>query len=260
MADYIFIRKSRNVLSSILHVAFNIALGVGSILLTIISGSWILGILLVLLSKWRTFAVRPRYWWINIKSSLVDLIVGSSFVFVAYCAGTTLLPVHYLLAIGYTIWLLFLKPLSSEHATEIQALTAVFLGSTAATMMTASANPFFLSLLCFIIYYGAARHVLIQSEDQNYEIIPLVAGLLGAEIAWLCQHWLIVYMFNNSGIIVPQLSVILALLAFALGATYKSIIKHDGELKLSSVAMPLIFTTLLISIIVIWFSQPIFNV
>ena len=260
MADYIFIRKSRNALSTFLHVVLNIALSVGSIYLTIISGSWLLGILLVLLSKWRTFAVRPRYWWLNIKSSLVDLIVGSSFVLIAYCAGTTLLPIHVILAAAYTAWLLFLKPLSSERATEAQALIAIFLGSTAATLMSASANPFFLTLVCFIIYYAASRHVLIQNEDHNSEIIPIITGLLGAEIAWLCQHWLIVYMFSNAGIILPQLSIILTLLALIFGITYKSIAKHDGRLKLSDIAIPNTILLLIISIVVIWFSQPIFNV
>lgn len=260
MADYIFIRKSRNFLSSALHVLFNILLGVGSIFLTFITGSWILGFLLVLLSKWRTFAVRPRYWGVNLKSSLVDFTVGTSFVLLAYCAGTTVLPVHYLLAAGYTSWLLFLKPLSSERATAAQALAAIFLGSTAATLMAASASSIFMVLACFVIAYGAARHILVQSEDTNYEIIPLVAGLLAAEVAWLCHKWLIVYTFGSTGIILPQLTIILTLLAFAFGVSYKSISRHDGKFKFSDVAMPLTFTALLIFIVVIWFSQPIFNV
>ena len=84
MADYVLIRKSRNVISSVLHVFLNILLGVGSVAITIATGSWIIGIILVIISKWRVFAVRPRYWLVNILSSLVDLIVGSSFVFIAY--------------------------------------------------------------------------------------------------------------------------------------------------------------------------------
>ena len=98
MADYSIIRKSRNTLSSFLHVLMNILLGVGSISVTLISGSWILGIILVLISKWRIFAVRPRYWLLNLKSSLVDLIVGASFVVLAYLSGTEILPIHILLA------------------------------------------------------------------------------------------------------------------------------------------------------------------
>ena len=41
-SDYIFIRKSRNIVSDILHVALNLLLGVGSIFFTVVSGSWII--------------------------------------------------------------------------------------------------------------------------------------------------------------------------------------------------------------------------
>src|ERR1051326_6294486 len=39
-----------------------------------------LAILLVLLAKWRIFAVRPRYWLVNIASNGVDILVGISLV------------------------------------------------------------------------------------------------------------------------------------------------------------------------------------
>ena len=80
MADYVLIRKSRNMLSSFLHVFLNLVLAIGSIYITFKTTSVVLGLVLVLLSKWRMFAVRPRYWVLNLKSNLVDLIVGCSFV------------------------------------------------------------------------------------------------------------------------------------------------------------------------------------
>lgn len=267
MSDFIFIRKSRNALSSFLHVLLNILLGVGSIAITFISGSWILGIILVLVSKWRIFAVRPRFWLLNIKSNLVDLIVGSSLVLITYCSGTQLLPVHIVLAALYTIWLVILKPLSSETAAEIQALCAIFFGTTAATLLSASADSIFLCLACFIIGYGASRHVLIQSSESStdFTIITAACGLICAELAWLCHAWLIVYTFNggwfgNTGIIIPQLSILMSILAFLLGYAYKSIIRHDGKLKFSDIAVPAIFSLLIVFIVVIGFSKPIFDV
>ena len=260
MADFIFIRKSRNILSSILHILFNIFLAIISIFVTIITGSWILGILLVLLSKWRVFAVRPRYWLVNLKSNLVDLIVGAGVVFIPYCAGTTIYPIHYILTVFYIVWLIGIKPLSSTFATELQALLAIFIGTTAAVLMTASAHSIFLCLSCFVIGYGAARHVIVQSDDRDFSLITLTCGLVAAELAWLCHSWLIVYRFGITGIIVPQLSVILIILAFAFSTAYKSILKHDGKFKSSEVAMPLFFSLLTVIIIIIWFSQPIFNV
>ena len=267
MSEYIFIRRSRNALSSFLHVFMNILLGVGSVAITFLTASWVSGIVLVLISKWRIFAVRPRFWLLNIKSNLVDLIVGASFVLIAYCSGTELLPVHIILAGLYTLWLIILKPLSTESATKLQALVAVYLGTTAATLMAASANSIFLVLACFVIGYGASRHVLVQSSEgkEDFTIITLACGLAAAEVAWLCHGWLIVYMFNggwvgNTGIIIPQLSIIMVLLAFLFGCAYGAIVKRDGKLKASDILMPAIFSLLIIAIVVIWFSKPIFDV
>jgi hypothetical protein len=261
MADYVLMRKSRNALSSALHLIFNVLLGVGSVLVTIVTSSWIPGVVLVCLSKWRTFAVRPRYLWVNIKASLVDFIVGVSFVIMTYCSGTSIMPIHYILAALYTLWLVILKPRSSSFATELQSMVAVILGTTAAVFMTANANSVFLVVLNFIIGYSAARHVLIQAtDDSDYELIPFAGGLLSAEIAWLCHSWLIIYQFNSVGIMVPQLTVIMAISAFIFGFAYKQIKKHEGKLRARDVAMPLAWGILVVAIIILWFSVPKFNV
>lgn len=260
MADFIFIRKSRNILSSILHIVFNILLGLGSILITVITGSWILGTILVLLSKWRVFAVRPRYWLANIKSSLVDLIVGISIVLITYCSGTDIMPIHYALGVIYVVWLIFIKPRSTEGFTEIQSLISIFLGTTAVVLMSASADAIFMAAACYIIGYGAARHVMIQNDDHDFALTTRICGLVSAEVAWISHAWLIVYKFGDTGVILPQLTIILTILAFGFGRVYKSILKHDGVLKFSDVAMPVIFSILIIAIIVIGFSKPIFDI
>ena len=260
MADFVFIRKSRNALSSVLHVILNVALACGSIYITWATGSFIIGLLLVVLSKWRMFAVRPRYWGLNLKSNLVDLIVGCSFIFITYSAGSIVLPIHFIIAILYSFWLVILKPKSSETATNLQSLLAIFFGTIALTLMTASADSIFLVLGCFIIGYSAARHVLIQGDDSDYNVMMLIAGIISAEVAWLCHNWLIVYSFSGTGIIVPQLSVVLTVLAYLFGFVYKSLNKNEGKINWMEIGMPTIFSALLIALIVIWFSQPIFNV
>ena len=260
MADYVLIRKSRNIVSSILHVILNILLGVGSIAITVVTGSWIIGFLLVLLSKWRVFAVRMRYLSTNILSNLVDFIVGISFVIIAYCSGTTFLPIHAVLAAGYTAWLLFLKPRSSELAAEIQSLFSVFLGTTAVTMLYASSNSIFLVIDCFIIGFSASRHILVQSDDDNFGLSTISCGLLSAEIAWICSNWLIVYTFGNTGILVPQLAIILTVFAFVSNRVFKNGIVNNGKVKFSEIAAPVIFSILIVAIIVLWFSNPIFDV
>ena len=260
MADYVLMRKSRNVISSILHVILNILLGVGSVAITVVTGSWIIGLVLVLLSKWRVLAVRPRYWIVNLLSNLTDFIVGASFVFIAYCSGTTWLPIHFILAIGYIIWLVLLKPRSSEVAAEAQSLISVFLGTTATVMLFASSNAVFMTVFCFLTGFSAARHVLVQSDENEFGMLTLGTGLITAELAWLSNSWLIVYTFGTTGIVVPQLSVILTIFVFIANRVFKSGVQHDGKINFGEIAMPVIFSILLATILVIWFSNPIFDI
>ncbi len=260
-SDYIFIRKSRNALSTVLHTLMNILLGVGSVFVTIVSGSWIIGFILVLLSKWRMFAVHPHYLWLNVKSNLVDLIVGFSIVLLAFFSGTTLMTVHFILAAIYCIWLTIVKPRTSEAWTLIQALFAVFIGTCAMCIMCASLNSFFLAFFEFVIGYGATRHVLAQNNNTNDEGFPaLFFGTIFAEISLLCHSLLIVYTFTEVGIIVPQLAIILTVFSFLAAKISKAIESRDGNLRFKEIAVPLAFSVLILAVVIILFSPQRFNV
>ena len=263
MADYVFIRKSRNKISSIIHIFLNILLGTGSIFITVLSGSWLIGLILVLISKWRIFAVRPRFWFLNLKSNLVDLITGASFVLLAYCYSGEILPIHFILAALYVLWLVLFKPLTSETGTIIQSLFATFFGTTSAILLTASLDPIVLVLVEFLIGYSACRHLLSQKSEGDFTLSTLVFGLIFAETALLSSFWSILYpikLVSTSGIQIPQLSLILTIAAFSFFKIYCSIEKHDGKISYSDVAPPAIFGVLTIAIIVLAFSNPIFNI
>ena len=260
MADYILARKSRNIASTLVHVFLNLLLGVGSVLITVLSGNPVLGLILVLVSKWRVFAVRARFLLLNIKSNLVDIIVGVSVVLLTYFAGPTLLPVDFILMIIYSIWLLIIKPLSSENATLIQSLFAVFLGISAAAIMSAELNPIVITFLAFIIGYAASRHVLSQSNDKEFTLTTLVCGVVFAEIAWLCHSWNIIYTFGDTGIRIPQIAIILTIFSFVYNYVRQSTVKYQADFRFKHILGPVIFGAILIGIIVIWFSNPIFNI
>ena len=260
MADYVLARKSRNVASNMVHIFLNLLLGVGSVLVTVLSGSPLLGLILVFASKWRIFAVRSRYLWLNIKSNLVDLIVGISVVLLAYSAGNAFLPVDFILMAFYSVWLIAIKPLSGENATLVQSLVAVFFGVSAATIMTATLDPTVLILCTFLIGYAASRHVLSQSEDKDFTLTTLVCGLVFAEIAWLCYSWSIIYTFGSTGIRIPQLAIILTIFAFVYNYTRRAMIKYQADFRFKHIVGPVIFGATLITIIVICFSNPIFNI
>ena len=222
MSDYILIRKGRNIISAILHALFNLFLGLGSVFITFTTSSWVIGVFLVIISKWRMFAVRPRYLFLNLKSNLVDLIVGFSFVFITYCSGPVLLPIHFILAILYSAWLVVLKPMSTERASWLQSLLAVFLGTTATTLMSATTNSAIPVIANFLIGFAAARHVLVQGDDPEFSFLSLIVGLLFAEISWLCQSWLIVYTFKEIGFLLPQSSILLTVLIFLIGYIFNN--------------------------------------
>ena len=260
MADYVLARKSRNIASNLVHIFLNILLGVGSVLVTVLSASPVLGLLLVLVSKWRVFAVRGRYLWLNIKSNLVDIIVGVSVVLITYYAGATFLPVDALLAIFYCVWLLFIKPMSSEKATLAQSLIAVFLGMSAAATAAANLNTIVVVLVAFLVGYAASRHVLVQSSDRDFTLMTLVCGLVFAEVAWLCQSWAIIYTFGASGIRIPQVAIILTIFAFVYNYARQAMIKYQDDFRFKHILGPVVFGVVLIGIIVIWFSNPIFNI
>ena len=260
MADYILARKSRNIASTMVHVFLNLLLGIGSVLITVLSGSPVLGLILVLVSKWRVFAVRARFLVLNLKSNLVDIIVGVSIVLLTYLAGPSFLPVDFILMLIYCTWLLFIKPLSSENATLIQSLFAVFLGISAATIMTANLDAIVITLLAFLIGYAASRHVLSQTSDKEFTLTTLVCGLVFAEIAWLCHSWNIIYTFGSTGVRIPQLAVILTIFVFIYNSARQSMIKYRDDFRFKHILGPFIFGAALIAIIVLLFSNPIFNI
>ena len=260
MADYILARKSRNIVSNMVHIFLNLLLGISAVLITVLSGSPLLGLILVLASKWRVFAVRHRYLWLNIKSNLVDFIVGISVVLLAYYAAPSFLPVDLILIIFSCIWLIFIKPLSSEPATLAQSLIAVFMGMSAVTIMTANLNPTILILLAFLIGYAASRHILSQSDDKDFTLTTLVCGLVFAEVAWLCYSWSIIYTFGATGIRIPQIAIILTIFAFVYNYARQAIIKYQDDFRFKHILGPVVFGIVLIGIIVLWFSNPIFNI
>ena len=250
MADYVLVRKSRNIASNAVHIFLNILLGMMAVLVTVFSANPALGIVLVVMSKWRVFAVRSRYLLINIKSNLVDFIVGLSVVLLSFYAGSSLLPVHIILMAVYVVWLTVIKPMSSENANLVQALVAVFLGISASTIMTANLDATVAILLAFLIGYAASRHVLVQTETEHFGLTTMACGLVFAEIALLCHSWAIIYSFGETGIKIP----------FVYNYARQAMVRYREDFRFKNIVGPVVFGALLIGIIVIFFSEPAFNI
>ena len=68
--------RKRSFLSKVAYVILNIALAVALLVIVIVVNVPWPALGLVLLSKWRIFAVRSRYWIANIRANMIDLIVS----------------------------------------------------------------------------------------------------------------------------------------------------------------------------------------
>lgn len=253
---------SRSHFSFILHFAFNCILSISSISITAITGNPLLGIFLVILSKWRIFAVHPYHWLSNIFVNAVDLIVGVSIVLLSLpAAGSTpdVLPIHIILMLFYILWLAVIKPGSSQKFIEAQALISVFLGTNASTILF-STSSLALVVCIFIITYFSFRHFLFLAGEERFHFHSSIFALLFAWIALIMRFWLIVYGFEKSGVVVSQISLVLALIAFAVFRVYISVSRHDGRPDLKEIFTPTIFSVIIVLVMLSIFSNPIFNI
>lgn len=188
---------------------------------------WQLGILaliLAVLSKWRILAVRPRYWGINLRSNLLDLIfvVGATALMINPLA-TVYAQIAWMVLLA--VWLLFIKPLSSRRMMSLQAAAAQFVGLVA--LMTYAAfipiNQIYIIAVvagAWVIGYATARHVVTSFESESkVEFLAVLWGLLSAQLAWLFSHWLQVYSITP-GFEIPQLALIILLISFSAQRAY----------------------------------------
>ena len=126
--------------------------------------------------------------------------------------------------------------------------------------MTANLDAIVLVLIAFLIGYAASRHILVQSDDKDFTLTTLVCGLVFAEVAWLCYSWSIIYTFGDTGILIPQLAIILTIFAFVYNYTRQAMIKYQDDFRFKHIVGPVVFGVVLIAVIAIWFSNPIFNI
>lgn len=245
--------KRTSLVSEILYVAFNLGLALGVFLL-VIFGLPILAYLLVAISKWRVFAVRPRFWWANIKANLLDLLLGLSVVTMMWQASE-LLWAQAVLAILYGLWLSILKPRSDRVAVLTQAGIAQFMAITALFSMSFDLAAWVVVASMWVIGYISAQHALSSFEDVDQTLLALVWGLIVAELGWLAFSWTIAYSLSPAGVFkIPQVAFIITLLGFFAAKAY-AIYAAKGKLRLGDLTAPAIFSGSIIIVILIFFND-----
>lgn len=246
--------KSRSVLSDVAYVALNIGLAAALFAVVLAVKSPLPAFALVLLSKWRILAVRPHFWFRNIRSNMVDIIVGLSVVVLMYGASGAL-AVQVVLAILYAAWLLFIKPRSKRQYVVIQSGVATFLGVSALFMVSYNWPAIAVVLIMWVIGYTTARHILSHYKEADRHLFAMIWGLLVAEIGWLGHHWSFAYVLPGfSGLSISQVALIVLMLAFLADRLYDSYHRNEGSVRLHEVMLPAVFSISVILIVLLFFN------
>lgn len=254
MVDFLKIVKQRSLFSEITYYLLNIGLVVVLLVMSQTIQSPVLAIALVLLSKWRMFLVRPRYWRTNILSNMVDIIVGVSIVTLMYLPDVHLFA-QVALAFQYAVWLVLIKPLSKRWHMLLQAFIAVVYGVTALYSVSYEWPVVLVVLGMFIIGYSTSRHFLFSYEEQQIVFLSAIWGLMLAEIGWLAYYWTFSYSLPfTDALKVPQVTIIVAAMFFLAGKVYKSWNKNK-RIVVGEVVLPAVFSGLLVCVIFIFFNK-----
>jgi len=171
-----------------------------------------LALILIVLSKWRMFAVRPRFWPANIRANSVDLMVGISIVLFMTHSSSILIQFGW--AIAYAIWLIFIKPATSDLMISVQAGIGQLSALSALYLAWANGPIYGLTILTGLICYLAARH-FYEAFDEGYaKLLSYLWAYFGASLAWILGHWLLYYGLFS------QPTVLLTTIGYGVGAIY----------------------------------------
>lgn len=248
-------RRSR--LGEVAHVGLNLAYAFLLFGLVVAFASPLqapyLAYLVVLLSKWRVLAVRPRFWFANIQANSLDLLVGLSVVTLMWIANASV-GVQLFLTLFFAIWLTVIKPHARRNWVIIQAaimqavsLTALFSFAHVATASVATAAG-------WLIGYIAARHALTSFKDeQDRTMLSLAWGLVVAELSWLSYHWTIAYELSGE-LKIPQVAIVVGLLGFLAMKVYGSLERNANQVIFREIRWPLTFVILVIALLLIRFN------
>lgn len=254
MVDFLKMAKQKSLLSEITYYALNIGLVLVLLIMSQTIQSPVLAIALVLLSKWRMFLVRPRYWRTNIQSNLVDVIVGVSIVTLMYLPDIQLFT-QIALALQYAVWLVIIKPLSKRWHMMMQAFIAAAYGVTALYSVSYEWPVALVVIGMFIIGYSTARHFLFSFEEQQIVFLSAAWGLILAEIGWLAYYWTFAYSIPFTDVLkIPQVTVIVIAMFFLAERVYNSWYKNK-KIIVNDIILPAVFTGLLICVILTFFNE-----
>ncbi|HET7630549.1 MAG TPA: hypothetical protein VFK03_04210 [Candidatus Saccharimonadales bacterium] len=238
--------------SELLYVALNLAYAAALLILVLLFNPPWIAYLIVVLSKWRTFAVRPRYWFANLQANLVDALVVGSFVTLMWRADTNLW-LQIILAVLLAVWLTVVKPRSKRQWVLAQALVCQAISLMALFSLSYHTIASVVVVVAWLIGYSAARHALSSySEEGERTLLSLAWSLIIAELSWLSYHWTIAYTIYDQ-IKVPEVVVVTSLISFLAIKIYETA-RSDSKSWLQELRWPTVFVVFIIMTLIILFN------
>ncbi len=200
-----------------------------------------LALAIILLSKWRMFVVRPRFWPANVRANAVDIIVGVSLLLcIVHSANSPALQL--LWAAAYAVWLVVIKPASSALMVSGQALIGLLFGLTALFIGWGDGALYWLVLATGLICYLTARHFMDSFDEPYAKLLSYLWAYFGAALVWVMAHWLLFYGF------LAQPTLLLVAIGYGLAVLY--FLDHNDRLT-KMVRTEIMITTAVIVLAVV---------
>jgi len=235
--------KPANGFSKVVYIIFNILLPL--VVFSLVRIDFVqLALALILLSKWRMFAVRPRFWITNVRANAVDIIAGVSFLLFMINSSSQLLQLA--CTALYIAWLVVLKPASSPLMVSLQALVGLTAGLMGLFVGWGNGPLYGLVLATGLICYLCAHHFFDSFDEPYARLLSYMWGYLGAALVWVLGHWLLYYG------IIAQPVLLLVALGFGLATLYY--LDHHDRLS-KGLRRQFVFIMLAVVAIVIVFSD-----
>lgn len=231
--------------SQLLHVALLLVMPLVLLVLVRLGGGFIqLALSLVLLSKWRMLAVRPRFWPANIRANAVDITIGLSAVL--FMANSPNGYVQLLWAVLYAAWLLFIKPATGTFMVAGQAMLAQMAGLMALFLVWADGPLLGLIFVAGVICYAAARHFFDSFDEPYAKLLSYLWAYFSAALMWVLGHWLLFYG------LIAQPTLILSMVGYGLAVLYY--LDHAERLS-TGLRRQFLFIMVAVIIIILTFSD-----
>lgn len=202
----------------------------------------------ILISKWRIFAVRPRHWLAHFRTNAVDVIFSLSIL--SFMTSTSSMSWQMAWVALFEIWVLLIKPGTKALSVSFQALLAQLTGLIALFITFEEVGLAAYIVGATVITYFSARHFFGSFEEDYFNAYSWAWASFSACLTWVLGHWLLFYGP------VAQLAVILSVLGYGFAALYYlSSTDKLSKLAQRQVGFVMVVTVLIIVLLSDWGSR-----